>query len=84
MNEKILCDVKGSKGFWKYITRKWDNGENVSLLLNVPGQPVTNEMEKAKVLNPFFISGSAIKTSLQQFQVPETHGKILLFLLVLS
>lgn len=47
----------------------------VGLLSNGAGKLVTNNMEKAEVLSAFFASVSTSKTSLQEFQAPETRGE---------
>lgn len=37
---------------------------------------MTNDIEKAEVLNAFFVSVSTNKTSLQEFQAPETRREV--------
>jgi len=49
--------------------------ENVNPLLNVAGDLVTQDMEKAEVLNTF-TSVSASNTGLQESQALETKGKV--------
>ena len=44
-------------------------------LLNEMGDLVTQDMEKADVLNAFFASAFTSKTGLQESQVPATRGK---------
>lgn len=48
----------------------------VGLLSYGAGKLVTNDMEKAEELNTFFASLSTSKTSLQEFQDPETRREI--------
>lgn len=45
-------------------------------LLNGTGNLVTKAREKVKVLNTFFASVFASKTSLQEPPIPETRGKV--------
>ncbi|GAB0208674.1 hypothetical protein GRJ2_003333100 [Grus japonensis] len=69
-------DVKGNKkDFSKYIGDKRKARENVGPLLNEAGDLVTQDMEKAEVLNTVFASVFTSKTSLQESQVPETRQK---------
>lgn len=44
--------------------------------MNGAGKLVTNDMEKAEVLSAFFASVSTSKTSLQEFQAPETREEV--------
>ena len=76
--------LKSNKGFYKYLSSKRETGANVGPLLNGPGELVTNDMEKAKVLSAAFTSGFASKTSLQESLAPETQGKVFSLLSVLS
>ena len=48
----------------------------MGFLLNGTGDLVTNNMEKAKVLNAFFAPVFTGNTCLQNSQVPETFGKV--------
>lgn len=51
----LARDMKGSKkGFYKYIKSKKKTKESMGLILNVAGDLVKNDMEKAKVLNSFY------------------------------
>ena len=49
--------------------------EDVSPLLNGTGTSVTQNMEKAEVLNTLLSTVFSIKTSFQDSQVPDTEGK---------
>jgi len=52
----LARDVKGNKkGFHKHLKGKRKSRENVGLLLNVARELVTQDMEKAEVLNAAFI-----------------------------
>ncbi|KAK4826132.1 hypothetical protein QYF61_005284 [Mycteria americana] len=54
---KLARDVKNyKKGFFRYINNKQKQKENIGLLLNRRGELVTNNAEKAEVLNTFFTS----------------------------
>ncbi|KAK4807239.1 hypothetical protein QYF61_024359 [Mycteria americana] len=73
----LARDVKDKKnGFYKYTRDKRKARENVGSLLNGAGALVTQDMEKAEVLNALFASVFTSKTSLQESQVPETKGKV--------
>lgn len=48
---------------------------NVGPLLKETGDPVTQDSEKAKALNPFLASAFTSKTGLQELQVPEAWLK---------
>lgn len=49
------------------INSKWKTGESVCLLLNGNGDLMTQDMEKAEMLNTILILIFTGKTSLQQF-----------------
>ncbi|GAB0179566.1 mitochondrial enolase superfamily member 1 [Grus japonensis] len=71
----LARDIKeNKKGFYKYIGDKRKTRENVGPLLNRTGDLVTQDVEKAVVLNAFFASAFASKIGLQESQVPETKG----------
>ncbi|KAK4810859.1 hypothetical protein QYF61_008831 [Mycteria americana] len=56
---KLARDVKHCqtlKGFFRYENNKQKQKENIGLLLNRRGELVTNNAEKAEVLNTFFTS----------------------------
>ncbi|GAB0188533.1 mitochondrial enolase superfamily member 1 [Grus japonensis] len=53
----LARDVKeNKKGFFKYISSKRKNRENVGPLLNEVGALVTEDTEKVELLNAFFAS----------------------------
>lgn len=59
----LARNVKSNKiSFHKYIRGKRKTIENVGLLLKGAGVLVTQDMDKAEVLNVFFISAFAKKT----------------------
>lgn len=55
------------KDFYMCINSKWKTGESVCLLLNGNGDLMTQDMEKAEMLNTILILIFTGKTSLQQF-----------------
>jgi len=71
--------TKGFKGykkvFNKYIGDKRKTRENVGPLLNEKGDLITQEMEKAEVLNAAFASVFTSKIDPWESQGPETNGK---------
>jgi len=52
----LAREVKDNKGFFNYITSKWKTRENVWLPLNEVGVLVTDDTEKAELLNALFAS----------------------------
>jgi len=71
---KLASDVKDNKkGFFKYITSKWKTRDNVGLLLNEVGDLVTEDTEKAELLNVFFTSVFSAKTGPQESQALEVR-----------
>jgi len=53
----LVRDVKDNKkSFFKYIGSKWKTRDNVEPLLNEVGVPVTEDAEKAELLNACFQS----------------------------
>lgn len=55
MEFNLPRDVKENmKSFYTYTGDKRKTTEDVGLLLNETGDPVTQDMEKAEVLNAFF------------------------------
>jgi len=68
----LARDVKNNKkSFFNYISRKRKARDNVGLLLNEAGVLVTEDAEKAEVLNAFFASVCSAKTGPQESQAPE-------------
>ncbi|KAK4812899.1 hypothetical protein QYF61_027293 [Mycteria americana] len=54
---KLARDVKNNKkGFFGYVNNKQKQKENIGPMLNRRGELVTNNAEKAEVLNTFFTS----------------------------
>ncbi|GAB0180635.1 mitochondrial enolase superfamily member 1 [Grus japonensis] len=74
---KLARDVKDNKkGFFKYISSKRKTKENVGLLLNEVGALVTEDTEKAELLNAAFASVFADKASYQETQTLEVGEKV--------
>ncbi|GAB0182556.1 mitochondrial enolase superfamily member 1 [Grus japonensis] len=67
----LVRDVKDKKGFFKYISSKKKTRENVGLLLNEVGALVTEDTEKAELLNAFFASVFTAKAGPQESQTLE-------------
>ena len=54
---KLARDVKNNKkGFFRYVSSKQKHREDIGPLLNRAGKLVTNNADKAEVLNTFFAS----------------------------
>ncbi|PKU31816.1 rna-directed dna polymerase from mobile element jockey-like [Limosa lapponica baueri] len=70
---KLARDVKVNKKgfFFKYIGGKRKTRENVGLLLNEMGAMVTEDAEKAELLNAFFASVFTVQASPQEPQTLE-------------
>ncbi|GAB0208316.1 mitochondrial enolase superfamily member 1 [Grus japonensis] len=68
----LARDVKDNKkGFYRYVSEKRRTRENVGPLWNEMGDLVTQDMEKAEVLNDFFASVFTGKCSSHTAQVTE-------------
>jgi len=66
-------DVKDNKGFFKYISSKWKTRDNVGPLLNEVVVLVTEDTEKAELLNVTFASVFSAKAGPQESQVLEAR-----------
>ncbi|KAJ7407607.1 rna-directed dna polymerase from mobile element jockey-like [Pitangus sulphuratus] len=70
-------DVKDNKkGFLKYISSKTKSWENVDLLLNGVGALVTENTEKADLLDAFFASVFTVKAKSHESQILKTRVKV--------
>ncbi|GAB0185476.1 mitochondrial enolase superfamily member 1 [Grus japonensis] len=76
MELNLARDVKGNKkSFYRYINDKRKTRENVGPLQKDIGELVTQNMEKAEVFNPFFVSVFTAKCLSQTTQVAEGKGR---------
>jgi len=70
----LARDVKeNKKGFFKYISSKRKARDSVGLLLSNVGVLVTEDAEKAELLNAFFPSVFYAQAGPQESQVPEVR-----------
>ncbi|GAB0206062.1 mitochondrial enolase superfamily member 1 [Grus japonensis] len=75
---KLARDVKANKkGFFKYISSKRKTRENVGPLLNEVSALVTEDTEKAELLNAFFASVFTAKAGPRESQTLEVGEKVL-------
>lgn len=71
----LVRTVKDNKkAFYNNIGLKSKTRENAEPLLNEAGEMMKMDMEKAKVLDNFFISVFTDRICLQEYQDPETCG----------
>jgi len=63
------------KAFFKYSSSKRKTRDNVGPLLNEAGVLVTEDAEKAELLNAFFASFFSAKAGPQESQAPEAGEK---------
>ncbi|GAB0183106.1 mitochondrial enolase superfamily member 1 [Grus japonensis] len=76
IESKLARDVKDKKkSFYRYVSDKTKNRKNVSPLQNETGDLVTQDMEKAEVLNDFFASVFTGKCLSHTAQVTEGKGR---------
>jgi len=71
----LARDVKGNKkAFYRYVRNRRQTRENVGPLQKEAGEMVTQDVEKAEVLNDFFASVFNSKCSGHTAQVAEGKG----------
>jgi len=63
------------KGFFNYISSKWKTRDNVGPLLNEVSVLVTEDAERAELLNAFFASVFSTKAGPQESQALEVREK---------
>jgi len=73
---KLARDARNNKkGFFNYISSKWKTRDNVGLLLNEVGVLVTEDAEKAELMNAFFASVFSAKAGPQESQALEARDE---------
>ncbi|KFQ40129.1 hypothetical protein N332_13281, partial [Mesitornis unicolor] len=72
----LAKNIKGNmKTFYRYISDKRKAREDVSPFWKENGELVTRDMEKAEVLNDFFVSLFTVRGSSHAAQVTEAKGR---------
>jgi len=72
----LARDIKNNKkGFFNYISSKRKGRDHVRPLLNEAGVLMTEDAEKAELLNAFFASVFSAKAGPQESQAPEVKKK---------
>lgn len=64
------------RGYYKHTNTERETWENKNPLVNEAEQLVTNDMEKVEILSASFALDFTSKTNHQEYQAPETRGKV--------